>query len=212
MARGLLQCGRGAGRDCFLTEIVSFLGPIPSLRMLGCVQSLWCGIIEIVINFVVWRLSSTLARKMQAFGKRHERFSSMSNVFKLLSDEEKFTDELYAFITDPNADSRNERAIVSVLHEVAPQVVSVAECMIIDGVDDDPNGGQIRVERPVIGAIDEAIVAVVVQIRLISQIWRDADKCSVLRRSHNGECQEIAWHVHGYERRRRHGVFGRNNG
>jgi hypothetical protein len=58
----------------------------------------------------------------------------MSNVFKLLSDEEKFTDELYAFITDPNADSRNERAIVSVLHEVAPQVVSVAECMIIDGV------------------------------------------------------------------------------
>ncbi|HEY4389474.1 MAG TPA: hypothetical protein VGN34_33965, partial [Ktedonobacteraceae bacterium] len=51
-----------------------------------------------------------------------------------LSDEEKFTDELYAFITDPNADSRNERAIVSVLHEIAPQIVSVAECMIIDGV------------------------------------------------------------------------------
>ena len=60
----------------------------------------------------------------------------MSNVFKLLSDEEKFTDELYAFITDPNADSRNERAIVSVLHEVAPHIVSVAECMIIDGVDE----------------------------------------------------------------------------
>ncbi len=60
----------------------------------------------------------------------------MNNVFKFLSDEEKLTDELYAFITDPNADSRNERAIVSVLHEVAPQVVSVAECMIIDGVDE----------------------------------------------------------------------------
>ncbi len=60
----------------------------------------------------------------------------MSNIFKLLADQEKFTDELYAFVTDPHADHRNERAIVSVLHEVAPQIVSVAECMIIDGVDE----------------------------------------------------------------------------
>jgi len=61
---------------------------------------------------------------------------SMSNIFRLLADEEKFTDELFAFITDRNADSRNERAIVSFLHETVPQVVSVAECMIIDGVDE----------------------------------------------------------------------------
>ena len=60
----------------------------------------------------------------------------MSNVFQLLANEERFTDELFAFITDPNADNRNERAIVSVLHEMAPQIVSVAECMIIDGVED----------------------------------------------------------------------------
>ena len=60
----------------------------------------------------------------------------MSNIFKLLADQEKFTDELFAFVTDPNADNRNDRAIVSVLHEVAPQIVSVAECMIIDGVDE----------------------------------------------------------------------------
>ncbi len=60
----------------------------------------------------------------------------MSNIFQLLADEEKFTDELYSFIIDPNADNRNERAIVSVLHEVAPQIVSIAECMIIDGVDE----------------------------------------------------------------------------
>ena len=60
----------------------------------------------------------------------------MSNIFRLLADEEKFTDELFNFIVDPNADNRNERAIVSVLHEMAPQVVSVAECMIIDGVDE----------------------------------------------------------------------------
>ena len=59
----------------------------------------------------------------------------MANIFQLLANQEKLTDELYGFITDPNADDRNERAIVSVLHEVAPQIVSVAECMIIDGVD-----------------------------------------------------------------------------
>ena len=60
----------------------------------------------------------------------------MSNIFRTLSDEEKLTDELFAFVTDPSADNRNERAIISVLHEVAPQMVSVAECMILDGVDE----------------------------------------------------------------------------
>jgi hypothetical protein len=60
----------------------------------------------------------------------------MANIFSLLANEEKFTDELFAFVTDRNADSRNERAIISVLHEVAPQIVSVAECMVIDGVDE----------------------------------------------------------------------------
>ena len=59
----------------------------------------------------------------------------MSNLFQPLANEEKLTDELYAFVVDPSADNRNERAIISVLHEVAPQMVSVAECMIIDGVD-----------------------------------------------------------------------------
>lgn len=60
----------------------------------------------------------------------------MSNMFRFLADEEKLTNELFAFITDPSADHRNERAIISVLHEVIPQMVSVAECMIIDGVDE----------------------------------------------------------------------------
>ena len=59
----------------------------------------------------------------------------MSNIFQLLTHEEQLTDELFAFITDPSADNSNERAIVSVLHEVLPQMVSVAECMILDGVD-----------------------------------------------------------------------------
>jgi hypothetical protein len=60
----------------------------------------------------------------------------MANIFRFLADEEKLTDELFAFIVDPNADSRNERAIISVLHEVIPEMVSVAECMIIDGVEE----------------------------------------------------------------------------
>ena len=60
----------------------------------------------------------------------------MSNIFRFLSDEEKLTDELFAFVADPSADNRNERAITSVLHEVAPQTILVAECMILDGVDE----------------------------------------------------------------------------
>ena len=57
-------------------------------------------------------------------------------MFRFLADEEKLTDELFAFIIDQSADSRNERAITSVLHEVAPQMISVAECMILDGVNE----------------------------------------------------------------------------
>gem|GEM_PF-1136012 len=66
----------------------------------------------------------------------YERCIPVSNLFQSLSDQEKLTDELFAFVTDPSADNRNERAIISVLHEVAPHMVSVAECMILDGVDE----------------------------------------------------------------------------
>ncbi len=62
----------------------------------------------------------------------------MSNMFQALANEEKLTDELFAFITDPSASNRNERAIINVLHEVVPQMVSVAECMILDGVNERP--------------------------------------------------------------------------
>ena len=60
----------------------------------------------------------------------------MANMFQFLANEEKLTDELFAFITDPSADNRNERPIISVLHETIPQMVSVAECMILDGVEE----------------------------------------------------------------------------
>jgi hypothetical protein len=60
----------------------------------------------------------------------------MPNIFQMLANEEKLTDELFAFVTDPSADNRNERAIISVLHEVAPQMISVVECMVLDGVNE----------------------------------------------------------------------------
>lgn len=60
----------------------------------------------------------------------------MSNIFHLLAHEEQLTDELFAFITDPDAGSRNERTIISVLNEFSLQMVSVAECMILDGVEE----------------------------------------------------------------------------
>ncbi len=60
----------------------------------------------------------------------------MASPFFSLNNEEQLTDELFAFITDRSADHRNQRPLVSVLHETLPQVVSVAECMILDGVEE----------------------------------------------------------------------------
>jgi hypothetical protein len=60
----------------------------------------------------------------------------MSHAFAFLNDEEHLTDELFAFITDRSAEHRNQRALISILHETLPQMISVAECMILDGVDE----------------------------------------------------------------------------
>ena len=60
----------------------------------------------------------------------------MANPFAFLGNEERLTDELFAFVTDRSAEHRNQRALISVLHETVPQMVSVAECMILDGVDE----------------------------------------------------------------------------
>jgi hypothetical protein len=78
----------------------------------------------------------------------------MSNMFQALANEEKLTDELFAFITDPSASNRNERAIINVLHEVVPQMVSVAECMILDGVDERPYVAE-YVQAVLNGAVSE---------------------------------------------------------
>ena len=58
-----------------------------------------------------------------------------SPFFHLLVDENGLTDALLDFVTDPRA-SRNDRAVIQDLHELAPGMVPVLEAMVIDGVED----------------------------------------------------------------------------
>jgi hypothetical protein len=58
----------------------------------------------------------------------------MPRFFHLHVDVEALTDELYAFVIDPRP-TRNERPVIEELHDVAPDVVSVVEYMVLDGVD-----------------------------------------------------------------------------
>jgi hypothetical protein len=59
----------------------------------------------------------------------------MSRFFQIQVDEAALTDELFAFVSDPHP-SRNDRPVVDELHDVAPEIVDVLECMILDGVDE----------------------------------------------------------------------------
>jgi hypothetical protein len=59
----------------------------------------------------------------------------MSQFFRLHVDEGALTDALFEFVIDPRA-SRNELPVISVLYEVAPDMVPVLECMILDGVEE----------------------------------------------------------------------------
>lgn len=58
----------------------------------------------------------------------------MSRFIRLEVNEAALTEELFAFVTDPR-DSRGERDVIQELHEIAPEMVDVLECMVIDGVD-----------------------------------------------------------------------------
>jgi len=58
----------------------------------------------------------------------------MSQFFRLHVDEVALTDALFEFVTDPYP-SRNEKPVISVLHEVAADMVPILECMVLDGVD-----------------------------------------------------------------------------
>ncbi len=58
----------------------------------------------------------------------------MSRFFRLQVDETALTDELFAFVTDP-LPSRNERPVIIELNDLAPEVVDVLECMVLDGTE-----------------------------------------------------------------------------
>ncbi len=59
----------------------------------------------------------------------------MARFFRIEVDESALTDALYDFVTDPRA-SRNERPVVQELHSFVPEMVSVLEHMILDGVEE----------------------------------------------------------------------------
>ena len=59
----------------------------------------------------------------------------MSQFFRMRVDEIALTDALFEFVITPDA-SRNELPVISVLHEVAADMVPVLECMVLDGVDE----------------------------------------------------------------------------
>ena len=58
-----------------------------------------------------------------------------SPFFRLLVDEDGLTDALLDFVTDPRA-TRNDRAVIQDLHDLAPGMVPILEAMVLDGVED----------------------------------------------------------------------------
>jgi hypothetical protein len=59
----------------------------------------------------------------------------VSPFFRLLVDEDGLTDALLEFVTDPRG-SRNDRAVIQDLHDLAPGMVPVLEAMVLDGVEE----------------------------------------------------------------------------
>lgn len=57
----------------------------------------------------------------------------MSRFFRLQVNEPALTDALFKFVTDPTP-ARNERPVIHEVHEINPEMVSVLENMVIDGV------------------------------------------------------------------------------
>lgn len=55
--------------------------------------------------------------------------------FRLDVDQDELTDELFAFVSDPNP-GRSHCPVIEELHEIVPEMVDVLECMVIDGVDE----------------------------------------------------------------------------
>lgn len=64
---------------------------------------------------------------------RQDNSSPISRFFRIQVDEIALTDALFDFVADPHT-SRNNRPVVHELHTFAPEMVSVLENMILDGV------------------------------------------------------------------------------
>lgn len=59
----------------------------------------------------------------------------MSRFFQVQVEETALANELFAFVVDPSP-ARSERPVIEELHDIAPEMVDVLECMILDGVEE----------------------------------------------------------------------------
>ncbi len=59
----------------------------------------------------------------------------MPTFFRVIVDEQALTEALYDFVTDPS-EKRNDRPVVQEVQELIPDMISVLEHMILDGVDE----------------------------------------------------------------------------
>jgi hypothetical protein len=67
--------------------------------------------------------------------KREGVLRPASPFFRLLVDENGLTDALLEFVTDPRG-SRNDRAVIQDLLDLAPDMVPVLEAMVLAGVEE----------------------------------------------------------------------------
>ena len=72
---------------------------------------------------------------LQRVYKISQKDTDMTQFFRIEVNEQALTDALFEFVTDPSATRRNELPVISVVHEMMPDMVPVLECMVIDGVD-----------------------------------------------------------------------------
>ena len=59
----------------------------------------------------------------------------MTRLFRWNVDLDALTDEAFAFVSDPRP-SRNDRAVITELHDVNPEIVDVLESMLLDGTEE----------------------------------------------------------------------------
>ncbi len=128
---------------------------VEPLRRLAYTWAAYPGQLEMLISFtlkpvahgtllcleqrVYTRTEQSVAFVQQALPSLHALLTGglphMARFFRIEVDESALTDALYDFVTDPRA-ARNERPVVQELHSFVPEMVSVLEHMILDGVEE----------------------------------------------------------------------------